>query len=275
MGSTTPKARTTRSTAPSTPTGRRRDYRVDGGLSDTLSLAVDVPVNTTADVVLPGSGATWVREGGSVLSEVPGVQAVSVIGSKVTVTVGSGSYHFTSRGADAWSGAPLEQALQLRRDVATQVGAGTLSSADGADLDALLGILVERVRVALTKDATGATPTAEVREAIGAVREVRMRLEAALLVSVQSPSAVADLDDGLAGLEEALSDLSSFYWPVSVSLEPLPNQLPGAVVNAKVVVNNALGRRSRPCRERCGSGRAASSRSTRRRWVARGPNGCR
>ena len=92
-----------------------------------------------------------------------------------------------------------------------------------------------------TKDATGATPTAEVREAIGAVREVRMRLEAALLVSVQSPSAVADLDDGLAGLEEALSDLSSFYWPVSVSLEPLPNQLPGAVVNAKVVVNNGSG----------------------------------
>ena len=30
-----------------------------------------------------------------------------------------------------------------------------------------------------------------------------MRLEAALLVSFQSPSALADLDDGLAGLEEA------------------------------------------------------------------------
>ena len=214
------------------------DWTVNG---DDMTLAVDVPVNTTADVVLPGGGATWVREGGSVLSEVPGVQAVSAIGNKVTVTVGSGSYHFTSRGADTWFGAPLEQALQLRRDFATQVGAGNLSSADGADLDALLGILVERVRVALAKDATGATPRAEVREATGAVREVRMRLEAALLVSVQSPSAVADLDDGLAGLEEALSDISSAYWPVSVSLEPLPNQLPGAVVNAKVVVNNGSG----------------------------------
>ena len=230
-------------------TSQSESYRVEGQnwVSGTrLSLAVDVPVNTTADIVVPGQSTAWVREGGAVLSEVPGVLATSVGAGKVTVTVGSGSYRFTSSGANVSGGAPLEQGLQLRRDVAGLVGAGTLSAGDGAALDGLFAPLVQHLRSAYDQDAAGTQPQAEVGEATRAVREVRRRLEASSLSSSGTPSAtpsgtasaIAALDDRLAALEEVLSDLTSFYWPVSVSLQAPTHLMPGAVVDAGVVVNN-------------------------------------
>ena len=237
----------TRSTAPSHTdwTSESETYRVEGRNwvpGTRLSLAVDVPVNTTADIVLPGQSTAWVREDGAVLSEVPGVLATSVGAGKVTVTVGSGSYQFTSTGSNVSGGAPLEQALQLRRDVAALVGAGILSAADGAALDELFAPLVQHLRDAYEKDAAGTQPRTEVRDAIETVRDVRMRLEASTLGASGTlsgtVSAIAALDDRLAALEEMLSDLTSFYWPVSVSLEALPHLVPGAVVDARVVVDN-------------------------------------
>jgi alpha-L-rhamnosidase len=60
--------------------------------------AVDltVPVNATATVRLPAGAASAVREGGVAVGNAPGVRVVSATGGAVVVSVGSGSYRFTS-----------------------------------------------------------------------------------------------------------------------------------------------------------------------------------
>ena len=133
--------------------------------------------------MLPGQSTAWVREGGAVLSQVAGVQAISAGGGKVRVTVGSGSYDFTSTGWNPSLGAPLEQALQLRRDVAAMVTAGTLAASDGAALDGLLAVLVEAVQAAFDTEAGGTSAAADLGWRSRSVRDVRMRLEASSLGS--------------------------------------------------------------------------------------------
>lgn len=60
-----------------------------------FSLAVEVPPNTSATLVVPGNAAT-VREGGRPLSEVPGVEVVGARAGGHAVRVGSGRYSFTT-----------------------------------------------------------------------------------------------------------------------------------------------------------------------------------
>jgi len=55
-----------------------------------------VPVGATATVVIPGANISAVREGGKPLAEVKDVTFLRAEGGKVFVTIGSGSYRFTS-----------------------------------------------------------------------------------------------------------------------------------------------------------------------------------
>lgn len=62
--------------------------------SDTFRLAVSIPVNTIADVVLPATTIGHAREGGRPLAEVAGVTGMSEREGTIVVTVGSGDYAF-------------------------------------------------------------------------------------------------------------------------------------------------------------------------------------
>lgn len=62
-----------------------------------LTLSVTVPANTTAEIVIPAARAEAVREGDTPASSAPGVQSASWEDGRLTLRVGSGRYHFTTR----------------------------------------------------------------------------------------------------------------------------------------------------------------------------------
>jgi alpha-L-rhamnosidase len=62
-----------------------------------LRLEVTVPANARATVTLPATSAAAVAEGGSPLSEAPGVLAVAEETGRVTCEIGAGRYSFSAR----------------------------------------------------------------------------------------------------------------------------------------------------------------------------------
>ncbi|HEX4126735.1 MAG TPA: family 78 glycoside hydrolase catalytic domain [Acidimicrobiales bacterium] len=61
-----------------------------------LTMALTVPANAGATVRLPARGPSSVREGGSAAADAAGVSVVSAADGVVTLSVGSGTYRFTS-----------------------------------------------------------------------------------------------------------------------------------------------------------------------------------
>jgi alpha-L-rhamnosidase len=61
-----------------------------------MALAMAVPANAVATVRLPASAPSSVREGGSPVTAAPGVAVLATTDGAVTLSVGSGTYRFTS-----------------------------------------------------------------------------------------------------------------------------------------------------------------------------------
>ncbi len=61
-----------------------------------MALSLTLPANATATVRLPGATPSSVREGGVAAAQSPGVTVVSAAGGVVVLSVGSGTYRFTS-----------------------------------------------------------------------------------------------------------------------------------------------------------------------------------
>jgi alpha-L-rhamnosidase len=61
-----------------------------------LTLAVTVPVNTTATVTIPASTPSAVTESGMAATTAPGVISSSSAAGALVLVVGSGQYHFTA-----------------------------------------------------------------------------------------------------------------------------------------------------------------------------------
>jgi alpha-L-rhamnosidase len=61
-----------------------------------MTMALTVPANTTATVQLPAATSAGVQEGGVAAARAPGVTVVSATEGVVALSVGSGTYHFTS-----------------------------------------------------------------------------------------------------------------------------------------------------------------------------------
>jgi len=66
---------------------------------DTLTLNVTVPVNTQAQVFLPATGADGIRESNQPLDQHSEIPVQPSPPGCVVLTIGSGDYHFTARGA--------------------------------------------------------------------------------------------------------------------------------------------------------------------------------
>ena len=72
------------------------DWRIE---NDRFTLALTVPVNTTADVYVPRQGDAAVYEGDNPVLEAPGISGGDGVGDYLHLRVGSGSYRFHT----AWS----------------------------------------------------------------------------------------------------------------------------------------------------------------------------
>jgi alpha-L-rhamnosidase len=66
-----------------------------------LTLAVTVPANTTAEVVIPAESAEAVHEGDVAAASARGVKEASFQDDRLVLLVGSGSYIFTTAGAES------------------------------------------------------------------------------------------------------------------------------------------------------------------------------
>jgi len=73
------------------------EWKVD---QDALTLAVTVPANTRAEVIIPATNAEAVREGTTSATSAPGVKESAFKDGRITLLVGSGRYEFTVRRAD-------------------------------------------------------------------------------------------------------------------------------------------------------------------------------
>lgn len=68
------------------------DWKVSNGK---LTFAVTVPVNTSAEIVIPAFNLKAVREGKNLAATAPGVQKSAFQDGRLTLVVGSGAYEFT------------------------------------------------------------------------------------------------------------------------------------------------------------------------------------
>ncbi|MDC7783185.1 alpha-L-rhamnosidase [Priestia megaterium] len=70
----------------------RSSWQVD---QNQVLVEVEIPVNTMADIILPGAQVMYISEGGGELNERPEIRVSSYDSENVTCTVGSGIYTFS------------------------------------------------------------------------------------------------------------------------------------------------------------------------------------
>jgi alpha-L-rhamnosidase len=68
-------------------------WKIDGS---NLMLDVEIPVNTTATIYIPGNSNSTITEGGKAIANTPGIKAGEAADGYVAVNVGSGVYHFST-----------------------------------------------------------------------------------------------------------------------------------------------------------------------------------
>ena len=104
-------------------------HRLDSPRATTSSLEVEVPVNTTADVVLPADNAYAVTEGGTLLDRRRRRQDVTAADGTVTVTVGSGQLRLRGdRGQRPARARSSDSSTACRRHVDDLADAGDLTA---------------------------------------------------------------------------------------------------------------------------------------------------
>ncbi|SDC89745.1 Ig-like domain (group 3) [Nocardioides lianchengensis] len=211
------------------------DWRLTG---EDLALQVQVPVNTTAQVVLPAANPSAVSEGGELLGDVDGVTDVTDDGDTVTVTVGSGRYDFDVTEGNTRVGEIAADLDELKSHVADLAGAGDVSAAQRQQLDTAVDAVRSDVDAALLAGLGDdrAAVTAALDEALDGVRGLRTWLTTAELAEPVR----ADLVARVTGLEGLLVNAYTASVGVAVALPPVAGvAVPGGTLAGTVEVTNA------------------------------------
>ncbi|RYB94206.1 alfa-L-rhamnosidase [Nocardioides oleivorans] len=204
---------------------------------DGMTLAAQVPVGTTAEVVLPADNAYAVLEGGALLADVDGVQSVVDDGDTVTVTVGSGSYDFDVVAGNSRLGSILGQLDALKAHVGVLADDGDLTAGDrGAmdeGIDAVRGHVSDALLAAVDSD--GSASTTALRAARAELRDLRAWLASSAVAGPVKSS----LDGSLGAIENSLVLALTTALGVTTTLPPVAGAvLPGGTVTGTVDVTN-------------------------------------
>jgi alpha-L-rhamnosidase len=76
-----------------------------------VTLAITVPANTSAEVVIPAASMEAVRAGNVAAVSAPGVRGAAFKDGNVTLLVGSGRYEFATRWPTSFNQAMLEDGM--------------------------------------------------------------------------------------------------------------------------------------------------------------------
>lgn len=213
------------------------DWTQDGA---DFSLQVQVPVNTTAQVVLPAATAHAVTEGDDLIGDVEGVTDVTDDGDTVTVTVGSGSYDFAVTASAVPLGTVLEDLATLTADADDLLDGGQLTTADHDRLVTGADGVAEDVTTAL--QAAIAADDAALVEALTAALQGVRGTRTWLAGSAVAAPVRADLDGRLASVEARLVTAVTTARGVTLALPPVAGAvLPGGTVTGTVEVVNRSG----------------------------------
>ena len=192
-----------------------------------LSLAVDVPANTTSTVRIPARNVHEVREGGAAATSATGVSDVTIDGADAVIEIGSGHYEFTIDVVAGRFGAVVDGLDALDSELDALVTAGDVSA---SERDLAAGF-VAQARTAVAAASTDA-------EDVQAARDVHTAI--ARLASLANLLAATDAESTeLGGVTTDLSALSAGFLDVSASIEVAGGAVdPGARRTATVSVAN-------------------------------------
>jgi alpha-L-rhamnosidase len=210
------------------------NWHVDGG---DLALHVEVPVNTTAQVVVPADNAYAVTESGHLLSDADGIGQVTAQDGQVTIEVGSGTYDFAVSQVNEQLGTILTDLVALSTHVADLAGNGDLSGDDRSHLDTAIGAAHDAVSTALEAATAGDTGTeiARLRDALHGIQDLRAWLAGS---GVDAP-VKGDLDTRLGAIQNEIEHALTAALGISVALPPVPTPvLPRGTVSGTVEVTN-------------------------------------
>ncbi|WP_284292226.1 family 78 glycoside hydrolase catalytic domain [Luteimicrobium album] len=184
-----------------------------------FDLAVTVPVNTTAKVVLDADNQWAVTEGGSSLDKADGVTDVKASGGTVTISIGSGTYHFAVQDDLATIGKALDAIDRAATDVSTDLASGDLAQEEGDHLQGVLADARSDVSDALAEAVAGKTADeiASLQSALDAVTGLRTWLTSA---AVDGPVR-GSIDAALSDVETKLQTATTQALGVKVALMPI------------------------------------------------------
>ena len=198
------------------------DWTLSGGK---LSLAVEVPANTTSTVRIPAANVHEVREGSVAAADASGVSSIEIDGSDAVIEIGSGSYSFT---IDVVAGA-YGAVTDGLGDISVELDAAGLSSEELAIADGFVA------------DASAAVVTANAAEnEIDAARAIHTALaRLASLSTLLGNLDVNSVNESIGSVTGDLSELSARFLELTTSVDVAPAAVaPGASTTATVTLEN-------------------------------------
>lgn len=210
------------------------DWRKQG---DDVTLAVEVPVNTTSTVSIPAANLTSVTEGGTPLADAEGVSDVTFANGVATFKVGSGTYSFRADAQRGLFGDVLDEIQKTDDHAGDLATAGDLAAADRAHVGDALAQAKGHVEDALGANLTGddAAVSQALSDALGVVRDLRGWVASS---SIDGPVRT-DLTTRLGKIESMLGRAIATSLGVTVVIPPVAEPtLPGGVVAGTVDVAN-------------------------------------
>jgi alpha-L-rhamnosidase len=183
-----------------------------------LLLHVEVPVNTTADIVLPATDAGTVTESGHLLGGDAGVASVTTGDGTMTATVGSGTYDFTVSAADVRLQKVLDGLDSLSAQVARLSDRGDMAAADHSWLDGTIGDARQAVSGAISHFRGGdqGMAGAQLAYAADTLANLRSWLPRSTIDLPDQP----DLDRSVAAIQDDVLRVLTGLLGVYVSLPP-------------------------------------------------------
>jgi hypothetical protein len=199
-----------------------------------LKLEVSVPVNTTAEVRIPGDNPLTVTVDGELLTKSSAVDDIALTDDAVSVMVGSGSYTFEVFGELAGLATLSDELYAVKAAVSAAVAASNLAAATGASVNAKLESA--RNHVLAASEAWVAGNQAElVNQTQAALDDL---VAAGEILGASSDPASTGLAETVRDAQlDASGELAAAYG-VSVTLVNAGSAYPGASVTGQVKVKN-------------------------------------
>ena len=191
-----------------------------------------MPVNTTAEVVIPASGLR-VRAGGCSAAPLDGVQSSTSKRAHLTLLVGSGSYDFTYGSANAKLGLPASQLYAAQTELERLNTAGGVPSADYTATGNVLRAVQSRLTAAIQGNLSAQALVDQLAPATRSVGDQRLALSASPTLPAASR---AGLDALLGALEDGLSLAYSAELGVRVTARPF-NGRPGSTITTTIDID--------------------------------------